>query len=167
MAIKKIQKIGCLFLLIGIASCSKHKQELDVDWRRLNSEEYTIKYLQHNFDPFVSDSTMYLKVVDFAESPNLVTLDSSDVVSLVQLISDSSNFSGGQCGTFALNAGIIVFQEETIKGIVSIGCGYSQWEFEPDNTHCRYGGLNTKGFELMTKMLDEINRKNERLKRNR
>jgi hypothetical protein len=164
MEINKIQLIGCLFLLFGITSCSKYKRELDVDWKRLNSKEYTIRYLQHNFDPFLNDSTMYLKVVDFAESPNLVTLDSIDVVSLVQLISDSTNFSHGECGTFALNAGIIVFHEESINGIVSIGCGYSQWEFEPFNPNCRYGGLNEKGFELMTKMLDEINIKNEKLK---
>src|SRR5688572_3580425 len=111
-----------LFVLIALISCAKYKQELDVDWKRMNSNEYTVKYFQHNFNKFPTDRTMSLKVVDFAESPNLVTLDSIDVATLIQLVSDSTNYSESDCGTFALNAGIIVFKNDKIKGLISIGC---------------------------------------------
>ena len=161
---KKKRLVVLASLLVGVISCAKYKQQLDVDWTALNSKQYTIKYFQHNFNNFPTDTTMYLSAADFAESPNLATLDSVDVASLVRLISDSTNFSEGDCGTFALNAGIIVFREETIAGLISIGCGYNQWEFKPFNPNCKWGGLNRKGFKQMSDMLDSINAKNEKLK---
>jgi hypothetical protein len=130
----------------------------------MTSKEYVVKYFQHNFNNFPTDSTMSLKIVDFAESPNWVTLDSIDVSTLVQLVSDSTNYSDGDCGTFALNAGIVVFKNDKIKGLISIGCGFNQWEFEPFNADTKWGGLNDKGFQKMSDMLDEIYFKNKKLK---
>ncbi|HEX6171526.1 MAG TPA: hypothetical protein VFZ33_17695 [Chitinophagaceae bacterium] len=152
-----------LFFLTALISCAKYKQELDLDWKRLNSKDFTVKYLQHNFNNFPTDSTMFLKVSDFAESPDLVTLDSVDVATLVQLISDSTNYSDGDCGTFALNAGIIVYKNGKIRGLISIGCGFNQWEFEPFNRDTKSGGLNDTGFQKMSDMLDEIYYKNKKL----
>jgi hypothetical protein len=151
-------KIRLLLMLCAITSCTNFREELNVDWTALNSKQYTVRYYQHNFNNFPTDSTAHLRVVDFADSPDLMTLDSTDVASLVHLISDSTNFSDGDCGTFALNAGFIVFNnDETINGIIEVGCGFNQWEFEPFNPNCKWGGLNEKGFRLMSDMLDEIN----------
>jgi len=151
-------------LFLSLTACKKYKQELNVNWRDLNTTQYTIKYLQHNFNNVPIDTTVDLSVADFAESGDLATLDSADVSALVQLISDSTNFSEGDCGTFALNAGVIVFRDETIRGMVSIGCGYNQWNFKPFNPNCNWGSLNQKGFEKMSDMLDAINTKNAKLK---
>jgi hypothetical protein len=157
-------QILVLFFLATLISCSKYKQELDLDWKRMNSNEYTVKYFQHSFNNFPTDSTMFLKVADFAESPDLVTLDSIDVATLVQLVTDSTNYSDGDCGTFALNAGIIVFKDDKIKGVISIGCGFNQWQFEPFNADAKWGGLNEKGFQKMSDMLDAVYFKNKKLK---
>lgn len=159
---QQIQKIGrrlimaCIILMGVASSCARYDRELVVEWRDLTNHPYTIKYFSHNFNNFPTDSTMDLEVREFAESEELVTLDSIDIASLVQLISDSTNFGDADCGTFALNAGIIVFSEDKIKGEISIGCGFNQWNFKPFNPNCKWGGLNRKGFERMTKMLDRI-----------
>ena len=153
--------LSILFTFVVFTSCSKYKQDLDLDWKRLNASDYTVKYCQHNFNCCPTDSTMDLTVQDFIDRHDLMTLDSIDVSRLVQLINDSTNFSNGDCGTFALNAGIIVFKGDTIKGLISIGCSFNQWNFEPHNPNTKWGSIDTIAFHKMEKMLDEINLKNK------
>jgi hypothetical protein len=76
---------------------------------------------------------------------------------LFKLVNDSTNFSNGECGTFFLNAGFLIDYKKVKAGKINIGCGFNQWNFEPENKAAKYGGLSKKGFKNMERLIDEIN----------
>ena len=75
---------------------------------------------------------------------------------LYELINDKTNFSNGDCGTFHLNAGFFVFENDKICGTINIGCGYNQWNFSSENLNAKWGSFNEKGFKKIEELLDNI-----------
>ena len=78
---------------------------------------------------------------------------------LIEFILDSTNFSHGECGTFALNAGFVFIENDSIKGTIELSCGYYQWHFNPYSPNTMDGSLSRNGFKKMKTMLDRINEK--------
>ena len=160
-----MKNIVLLTLILLIFGCSNPEKiemtrKIEIDWSKLNDiPEYDIKYIQLNFNPFVDEETMGKGIEELMYKDSTYTLDQTDKVRLIEIISDSLNFSYGECGTFALNAGFVFTRNDTIKGIIEMGCGYYQWGFEPWNTNSVDGSLSDSGFDKMKKMLDEINLK--------
>lgn len=150
------------FLVFGCSNPEKIEmtKKIEMDWSKLDEfSEYNIKYVQLNFNPFVDEEIMGKRIEEFMYKDSIYTLDQIDKSRLTEIISDSLNFSYGECGTFALNAGFVFIKNDTIKGIIEMGCGYYQWRFEPWNKNSMDGSLSNIGFEKMSKMLDDINLK--------
>lgn len=157
-----------LFLIVFLLSaCSdngmvKYDQHLNLDWKdekELNL--YDVKYIRLNYSPFAEEEIMGKGIEAFAFEDSLYTLDDLDRVRLISLLQDTANFSRGECGTFALNAGFLFLQNDTIKGIIEMGCGFAQWKFDPYNQQVKDGSISEKGFDEMVKLLDEIHHKME------
>jgi len=148
------------FLVIGCTNPEKIEmvKNVEIDWSKSEEiSDYDIKYVQLNFNPFVDEEIMGKGIEELMFKDSIYTLDQIDKSRLTEIISDSLNFSRGECGTFALNAGLVFIKNDTIKGIIEMGCGYYQWGFEPWNTNSMDGSLSDSGFDKMTKMLDNIN----------
>ncbi|MCV9385457.1 hypothetical protein [Reichenbachiella ulvae] len=159
---KNIVLFTLIFLVFGCSNPVKIEmtKKIEIDWSKLDdSSEYDIKYVQLNFNPFVDEEIMGKGIEELMYKDSIYTLDQTDKSRLIEIISDSLNFSYGECGTFALNAGFVFIKNDTIKGIIEMGCGYYQWGFEPWNKNSMDGSLSDIGFEKMTKMLDDINLK--------
>ena len=138
---------------------------LTFKWTRLkDTTKYNIRYLQLNFSSFPNDSAVGQDILKFTDtiSNKSFLLSGRQKYQLYQLINDTSNFSEGDCGTFHLNAGILVFDKENICGTINIGCGYNQWNFSSDNLNAKYGAFNERGFMKMQKLLDDINLSNKK-----
>lgn len=167
-----MKNIVLLTLTVLVFGCSnpekiKMTKKIEIDWSKLDKiSEYDIKYVQLNFDPFVNEEIMGKGIEELMYKDSTYTLDQTDKSRLTKIISDSLNFSYGECGTFALNAGFVFLKNDTIKGIIEMGCGYYQWRFEPWNKNSMDGSLSDLGFEKMTIMLDDINRKMKNRKPN-
>jgi len=130
----------------------------------LDTSKTKVYYLQLNFLNFPDDNFIGKDIIDFKDSipNNSFLLDSRQRQELLELISDSSNFSGGDCGTFHLNSGIVVAHKDKINATINIGCGFNQWNFSPENPVSKYGSFNEKGFKQMEKLLDNINLTNQK-----
>ena len=137
------------------------KEKLDIEWINLSTAGYTVKYIQLDFKNYPSEEMMEANLLDNVNSDNVMVLTQDQIIKLARLVTDSSNFSNGECGTFHLNAGFVIEKEAFVRGIITIGCGFNQWEFQPDNTFSKFGALNDDGFDIMTKLLDEINLENK------
>lgn len=158
-----------MFLVFGCSNPEKIEmsKNIEIDWPKQNSvSEYDIIYVQLNFNPFLDEEFMGKGIEELMYKDSTYSLDPTDKFRLTEIISDSLNFSKGECGTFALNAGFIFTRNDTIKGIIEMGCGYSDWGFQPMNKNSMDGSLSDLGFEKMTKMLDEINLKMKNQKHN-
>lgn len=139
-----------------IVSSKRYKQDYRLDWDKL-SEVNKIVYLQFNFDQFPMDDTYKISIIDSFKIGKGLFLNNSESKKLMELITDSSNFNEGQCGTFYINAGFVILKNDTIIGTIEIGCGFGQWRFNPKNKYSNDNLLSDKGFESMSKLLDEIN----------
>lgn len=120
--------------------------------------------MQLNFLNFPNDSTVGQDILKFADSisnKSFLLLGRQEY-QLYQLINDTTNFSEGDCGTFHLNAGILVFDKDKICGTINIGCGYNQWNFSSKNLNSKYGAFNERGFNKMQQLLDDINLNNKK-----
>ncbi len=152
------------FLILGCSRPEKLELPLktDIHWTSSNQfSEYDIRYIQLNFDPFINEEIMGRGIEELMFKDSMYTLDLIDKNRLSKMISDSLNFSRGECGTFALNAGFVFIKNDTIRGIIEMGCGCYDWGFEPGSNFSQDGSLSDQGFEAMTIMLDSINYKME------
>tara|TARA_R110002049_G_scaffold16444_1_gene65466 strand:- start:64 stop:558 length:495 start_codon:yes stop_codon:yes gene_type:complete len=159
---KNLKILTLALLVFGCSNAEKIEipKKIEIDWSNKDKiSEFEVKYIQLNFDPFIIEEIMEKGIEDLMFKDSLYTLDHTDKRRLAGIISDTINFSYGECGTFALNAGFVFIKNDTIKGIVEMGYGYSQWGFEPWNGRFMDGSLSDLGFEKMTKMLDDINMK--------
>jgi hypothetical protein len=135
------------------------------NWAQLkDTTKYNIHYLQLNFLNYPDDTTIGQNILKFKDSISKKPfyLTGGQEYQLYQLINDTTNFSEGECGTFHLNAGILVFDKDKICGTISIGCGYNQWNFSSENSNAKYGLFSDKGFKKMEKLLDDINLSNKK-----
>ena len=140
-------------------------QLLTFKWTQLkDTNKYNIRYLQLNFSTLPDDSTLEQDILKFNDpiSHKSFLLSGKQKYQLYQLINDISNFSEGDCGTFHLNAGILVFDIDKICGAINIGCGYNQWNFSSENLNAKYGAFNERGFKRMQQLLDDINLNNNK-----
>jgi len=151
-----------ILLVLGCANSENIEmaKHFEIDWT-LGDEilEYEILYVQLNFNPFVDEEITGKGIEELITKKTVYSLDLTDKTRLTEIILDSLNFSYGECGTFALNAGLVFIKNDTIRGIIEMGCGYYQWEFEPWNINSMDGSLSDSGFDKMTVMLDEMNLK--------
>ncbi len=134
-------------------------------WEQIpNDDNILVYYLQLNFFESPGHPFIGKDIVDFKDSipEKSILLNYDQRKSLYELISDSTNFSEGDCGTFHLNAGFILTHNKRIYGTIDIGCGYNQWNFDPVNPISKYGSLNEKGFINMKALLDDINATNKK-----
>jgi hypothetical protein len=140
---------------VDTAEINKYK------WSDLIDTVSKVYYIQLNFLNFPDDNYIGKSITDFADSININShlLDLRQREELLKLVTDTSNFSEGDCGTFHLNAGFIIVEKRNIKASVDIGCGYNQWKFNPFNDKCKYGAFNQNGFRKLETFLDEINSK--------
>lgn len=125
----------------------------------LDTTQDQVYYLQLNFLNFPEDSYIGKNILYFADSLSnkFLLLHNQQRIELYKLITDSSNFAGGDCGTFHLNAGFVIAGKDKIKATIDIGCAYNQWNFNPENSNSKYGALNEKGFRKMEKIIDKFN----------
>ena len=84
---------------------------------------------------------------NYLTTDSLYTLDENDKIGLIEFILDSTNFSHGECGTFALNAGFVFIENDSIKGTIELSCGYYQWHFNPYSPNTMDGSLSRNGFK--------------------
>lgn len=135
-------------------------QNLDLDWNAIESnDDFRIYYFPVNSDPFYNDETSGKDITDFMYNDSLYELDAEDYRIFVNFVSDSSNFTGGECGTYALNSGFVIEEFNTIHGFVNLGCGFMDWRFHPFNNYSQGGSVSDKGFAKMSELLDGINAK--------
>lgn len=152
----------------ALVSCSKadHLElpgDYTLNWKDEEAlKDHKILYRQLNDDPFLRQEVAGKSIEEMLHKDSLYTLDSKDKARLLAILSDSANFQRGECGTFALNAGLVFIQNDTLKGAIELGCGYYQWKFNPYNPYAVDGSLSRQGFENMTIMLDSIHAKMNR-----
>jgi hypothetical protein len=132
------------------------------EWNELiDSMHLQVYYLQLNFfnypaDNYIAKNIMNFKDLIIAEKSFL--LNEQQRKKLYNLITGSSNFTlASDCGTFSLNAGFIIANNNKVRATISIGCGYNQWNFNPYNPSSQNSSFNEKGFEQMANLLDNIN----------
>ena len=170
MRIKHLTAIFCTSLVLGI-SCNSTTRPVDKDTNKLNfnwqalsdTTKYTVTYIQLNFSNYPTDDTIEKDIFDLQDHKDgkKMKLTNKQEFHLSKLVTDTTNFSEGDCGTFHVNAGFIVYQDDKSVGKINVGCGYNQWNFQPENYQTKWGGLNDKGFSEMEKLLDDINLTNK------
>ena len=158
--------LSFIFITCSFLSCKSSEntidklnweQDLEISWDAIESnDDYRVYFLSLNSDPFYREETYGKSITDFMYKDSLYELDSEDYFAFTSFVADSTNFSFGECGTFALNSGFIVTEFEKIKGYVDLGCGSVQWDFHPRNFNSKDGSISEKGFEKMSDMLDRI-----------
>lgn len=152
--------VSCLLFGCSNSEQIEMTKNIEIDWSNPGEHsDYDINYIQLNVDPFLNEEITGKGIEELMYTDSIYPLEQIDKTRLTEIISDSLNFSYGECGTFALNAGFVFTKNDTIKGIIALGCGFSQWRFEPWNINAMHGSLSDEGFDKMTKMLDEINLK--------
>jgi hypothetical protein len=137
-------------------------------WTQLaDTAKYDIRYLQLNFLNYPEDSTIGQDILNFTDAieDSSFLLTGKQEYQLYQLINDTANFSEGDCGTFHLNAGMLVFSQNKICSAIDIGCGYNQWNFSSENPRAKYGAFNDRGFKKMEELLNEINLSDHKARR--
>jgi hypothetical protein len=148
----------------GYWTVSRHTTKLDLNWRTLSdTTKYSATYIQLNFINHPTDETIGKDIIDLQDEKGgkKMKLTNKQEFNLYKLVTDTTNFSEGDCGTFQLNAGFIIYQDDKAVGKINVGCGYNQWNFFPENNQSKWGGLNEKGFRKMEKLLDDINLTNK------
>ena len=139
----------------------------DFKWIQLSdTAKYKVRYIQLNFLNYPDEKYLGKNILYFKDSisNNYYILNRIQIEDLLKLITDTNNFSEGDCGTYCLNAGIVVLEKNKICAMIDIGCAYNQWNFNPKNLKSKNGHLNEKGFRKMEKLLDNINLKNTKHK---
>jgi hypothetical protein len=162
-ALKKLAYAG---LLLGVSCTSptptneKAPPKLTLAWEALaDTARYSIEYIQLSFDDEPTEETIGEDIVALQDCPKAkkVPLTNQQERLLCQLVTDSTHFSAGECGTFQLDAGFIIHANRQVVGVINVGCGYNQWLFQPENGHSDQRSLNAKGFNKMTALLDALN----------
>lgn len=170
MKIKHLTAIFFTSLVLGISCNSttkiadKNTNKLDFNWQALSdTAKYSVTYIQLNFINYPTDETIGKDIFDIQDYKDgkKMKLTNKQEFNLFKLVTDTTDFSEGECGTFQLNAGFIIYQGDKSVGKINVGCGYSQWNFQPDNYQSKWGVLNDKGFSKMEKLLDDINLTNK------
>ncbi len=162
MPMRRLVVLTLVFFVFGCSSPEKTEmiKNIEINWsERDKILEYEVNYIQLNFNPFIDKDIMGKGIEELMYKDSTYPLDQIDKAKLFDIISDSLNFSYGECGTFALNAGFVFIKNDTIRGIIKMGCGYYQWGFEPWNKNALDGSLSDSGFEKMIKIVDGINLK--------
>ena len=172
---KNIIYFGFVLSLLTLSSCKKtntkileYKSEWKIDkaeiekykWAELTDTiQFQVYYLQFNYLNFPDDNYVGKEIIDFKDSIKTKSflINKQLRIELLKLVSDTTNFSEGDCGTFHLNGGFIIADKDRIKATIDIGCGFNQWFFNPQNISSKYGSFNDKGFEEMERLLDKIN----------
>jgi hypothetical protein len=129
-------------------------------WPQLaDTTKLKVCYLQINFLNFPDDNYTGKNILDFKDSISTTSLilTNQQRLELFKLVTDTSNYSEGDCGTFHLNAGFILFDNRKICSTIDIGCAFNQWNFTPEIPNSKHTSFNEKGFKNMEKLLDDIN----------
>ena len=101
-----------------------------LDWRTLSdTTKYSATYIQLNSTNAPTDETIGKDILNFQNEKRSKKrkLTNKQELALFRLVTDAANFSEGDCGTFQLNAGFIIYQGNKSIGEINIGCGYNQW----------------------------------------
>ena len=156
---KGILSLAFIFIILnsfGQNGKINFKENYIVNWKNISDTNYTIYYLQFNFDPFPMTGTMNINFLDSLKAGKGWTLNKQEKKDLQNIITKKSSFGKGECGTFYTNAAFVIVKDKTIEGYIDIGCSYGQWNFNPEN---KIAGmiLSNRGFNLMTTLLDKIN----------
>ena len=134
-------------------------------WTQLaDTTKLQVCYLQLNFLNFPNDNFIGKNVLDFKDSISTTSLilTNKQRLELFKLITDISNYSEGDCGTFHLNAGFILLDNRKVCSSIDIGCAFNQWNFNPEIPNSKHTSFNEKGFKDMEKLLDDINLKSKK-----
>ena len=138
----------------------KASPKLTLAWEALaDTARYSIEYIQLPFDDEPTEVMIGGDIVALQDYPKAkkVQLTNQQECLLYHLVTDTTHFSAGECGTFQLNAGFIIHANRQVVGIIDVGCGYNQWLFEPENSYTDQRSLSDKGFGKMTALLDALN----------
>ena len=130
------------------------------NWIQISdTSKLKVCYLQLNFLNFPDDNYMGKSILDFTDSISTASwiLTNKQRIDLFKLVSDTSNYSEGDCGTFHLNAGFILLDSNNVCATIDIGCGFNQWNFNPEIPNSKHTSFNEEGFKKMEKLLDDIN----------
>jgi len=150
------------------SSSNKEQEKFIIDdnaiskfqWTQLaDSTKLKVCYLQFNFLNFPDDNFIGKNILSFKDSISNIffVLSNKQRLDLLNLVSDTSNYSEGDCGTFHLNAGFIILDNKNIVATIDIGCGFNQWNFNPEIPNSKHTSFNENGFKNMEKLLDDIN----------
>lgn len=163
--------ISLFFISLFLMGCNSPTKKpnidthkLELNWQTLSdTTKYSVTYIQLNFLNTPTEETIGKDIFELQNDKNgkKMKLTNKQEFNLFKLVTDTTNFSEGDCGTFQLNAGFLIYQGKKSVGKINIGCGYNQWNFEPNNNQSKWGGLNKKGFGEMEKLLDDINLTNK------
>ncbi len=132
------------------------------DWQLLvDTNSFKIVYIALPKTEKKDTSRRNLMVLDFVNTGNAIKyeLTNTEEYFLLHLLTDSSSFDAGDCGTFELEGGFVVYKKEELAAYINLGCGYNQWVFHPANSFARPGSLNEQGFWKMQALLDNINKR--------
>jgi hypothetical protein len=161
--------LGSLFLTLSCKSPVKTEGKAvnnpDLDWQTLSdTTKYSVTYIQLNLSNQLADDTFGKDILALQNNKEAkkMNLTNKQEFNLFKFITNTTNFSESDCGTFHINAGFIIYQDDKFVGKINIGCGYNQWNFQPENYKSRSGGLSKNGFTEMEKLLDDINLSNKK-----
>ncbi|RTQ51674.1 hypothetical protein EJV47_07715 [Hymenobacter gummosus] len=139
------------------SSAEPPRPPLTLRWKTLaDTARYSVKYVSLNFD--AAPRTTGGDVLSFLNNPQYpaIQLSNRQEWQLYRLATTPAFYSEGDCGTFHLNAGFVVYQGSRIVGTINVGCGFNQWNYAPHNPQAKWGGLNDQGFRAMQQLLDDI-----------
>lgn len=127
-------------------------------WSRLaDTARYSVRYVSVTFDAVPRGSSRTDVLTALADPTySSFRLSNQQELELHKLATTPAYYSEGDCGTFQLNAGFVVYQGRQVVGKIDLGCGFNQWNYAPRNPQAKWGGLNDQGFKAMTKLLDAI-----------
>jgi hypothetical protein len=177
-----ILKFISAFFILTIISCQPNKTgnvnnntteklviEEDIiskfQWTQLaDTTKLKVFYLQLNFLNFPDDNYVGKNILDFKDSisTTALALTNKQRLELYKVVTDTSNFSEGDCGTFHLNAGFIVLDNRKVCSTIDIGCAFNQWNFNPEIPNSNHTSFNEKGLKNIEKLLDDINLKSKK-----
>lgn len=157
-----------LWIIINLNSYGQNEYKakninvnLNIDWNEIDNDSIQVDYYQFNFDPFPMKNTSRINILDTFNCHRGWSLSKTEIRDLKRIITKRKSFDKGECGTFYVNAGLVFHLNDTVKGLIKIGCSYGQWIFIPENKYSNDNILSKKGYKKMSKLLDEINEKNK------
>lgn len=152
-----IKYLAFIFLItVGCQNPKELPEDLSVDWSSITNDQYVVKFI--HIDPYgvPTEKSLNLELREFIDTDSAWTLTQHQTKELQKFINDSTNFTGGECGTFFLNGGFSIQRNDTLVGLIRIGCGFGTWFFSPDNEFSNIGSISDTGFYRMSDLLDDI-----------